>query len=721
MKKKLLLFTAAIISFALAAPVAAFAKGDPNQNIMVAKGLFTDSSAPKGENCKDLGKDFDKKQKEIAKSMNADDAKKLPDQLKGDGGKGADFIGETVNGAVTKPASNLFKVSCGVSLMNTFIKITDPVNITNNPVVMKVIGITQLIALGGAVLLIAIYGVTYTLVGLEGVNPYKFGVRMLFAMLATYALPYLLQDVININNVIVHYVSDISQSASDKNGNGLMAAGVGLAYVFALFASVIITTLIATGGTSSLIWLIIIVIFIVMLAKPMLQIIMWWYFRMLTLFILTIFGPFFVIMMALPQTAKMSTNWMRMYISQTFSQTFLALGLYLFTTIFMNLLDFNSAVSNMGFIGDIFLLYAMVVTMTELPGLAGKLLGGDSNPIGAKSLERAADSMTMAIGSTAAFTGRSINKAQTNKKLKDETGKDVASFSRKIMDGNFITGVASKAGADNLWSGSEARNMSLKDDSRGLHADGLTDTDYGILQHGVLNGEIDSDVKAEERVAAMMMSNNKDLDKTDAQMRAREFVDNYNKNAEISIGTMGDINKDISKGKASQESVMKRIAADQMQRGFGAEIDKETGKRKALTREQVTQNAREAMRNHGYDSLEYDKTRLENAQKRNIAFDKGIENISVGGKRFSGGKLDYKGLSEDVHQNRKKENAKTIIEREPENHSSNSGRTGRDNSRSTNDNINFDNNTRSDVNQNTNARPENRSNTKPENRKPDNN
>src|SRR5205085_4202986 len=142
-----------------------------------------------------------------------------------------------------------------------------------------VVSISILIALGASVILIAVYGIIYTLMGLEGMNPFKFGMRMLFAMMATYYLPYLMQDILNINNVLVLNITTIDPSVGNAATDYAYGAGIGLMYMATAVINSIILTLIATGGTASLLWLIVIITFIVMIIKPMLQIIMWWYLR----------------------------------------------------------------------------------------------------------------------------------------------------------------------------------------------------------------------------------------------------------------------------------------------------------------------------------------------------------------------------------------------------------------------------------------------------------
>jgi len=379
------------LSLQVLAPVAAFAE-TKTDDIVVGQGLLTSSNFETFDDCNDTTKDA------VSKTMDKNmDSKKMKDEFPStkdedkEGGKAAGIFSKLVNW-IAKGFKDVFTVQCGTGFMSYITKISTPVNLTNNPVIMDIMGVTQMIALGSSVIFIAAFGLMYSL-GYQNMDPIKFGMRMFVAMVVVYFLPYLLQDILNINNMLVHSISKISipTSAKDVAVAGAVSSGFALS---GIAASVMGALLTLGGSVLAPVWVIVaiaVILFAIYMLTFLVKLILWWYMRMLMIFILAIFGPFFVIMTALPQTAKMSKKWLRAFIGESFSQTFLAVGLYIFINIFMRMGEFNEAV-NMGLLGNVFIFYAMLVTLQEFPEFGKSMIGGTST-LGARNVSGAAAAM----------------------------------------------------------------------------------------------------------------------------------------------------------------------------------------------------------------------------------------------------------------------------------------------------------------------------------------
>lgn len=325
-------------------------------------------------------------------------------------------IGGVAKGVNKKAGDGIFAANCDreITAMSLFVRMLSPLNLTNNEPVMKTIAISQYIAFAMSIVIVVFYGIMY-MTGTMGIDPIKFFMRLFGATLAVYFLPYLMQDILNLNNIIVYNLSRISPGSGWGAGQGAVAA-----IIIGQAVSVIIGSLVASAGTSALVWVAIALGAIIMMIKPLMQIMIWWYSRLLMIFVLAIFGPILVVMIALPQTAKMATKWMNAFIAEVFSQTFLALAVFLCSSIFYNMKDFQDA-TGINFVGVIFLVYSMIMFIGEVPSLAKSLIGGGiGNPI-----ERGMRDAMMAgfVGAASIVTngGDYIGKKRNEGKAKEVT------------------------------------------------------------------------------------------------------------------------------------------------------------------------------------------------------------------------------------------------------------------------------------------------------------
>lgn len=274
-----------------------------------------------------------------------------------------------------KDAAGFFDMKeCGRSggFINYLLKPTDPVTVTNNPVVMSITGSMQMLALVLAAVMVVFYAITYTM-GNQKEGPTTFIIKMFVSVVAVMVLPYLVQDILNLNNVIIHSLSQVSLSLPDGS---TLAAGGALVVVQSIATLLGMGIGITIGAPYLAVFGIILAIIVVyQLLKPLIQLTIWWYMRLLMIFLLTILGPLFVIGLALPQTARYTSNWIHWIISEVFGQIFVVLGFYLAAQLMMNIGTIMGE-SEMGLLGMVIFMYAIVTLLNGLPELAEKLLGG---------------------------------------------------------------------------------------------------------------------------------------------------------------------------------------------------------------------------------------------------------------------------------------------------------------------------------------------------------
>jgi len=514
-------------------PMAAFA-ATKTDDIVVGQGLLTSSKFETFDDCdkttadgvskkmdENLGVKSDSKKEdggdaEEKKSGTIKDEFPSSDKENKDGGKAAGIFSKLVNW-IAKGFKDVFTVQCGVGFMSYITKISTPVNLTNNPVIMDIMGITQMIALGSSVIFIAAFGLMYAL-GYQNMDPVKFGLRMFVAMVVVYYLPYLLQDILNLNNMLVHSISKISipTSASDVVVAGTVSSGFALSGI----AASVMGALLTLGGTVlAPVWVIVaiaVILFAIYMLTFLVKLILWWYMRMLMIFILAIFGPFFVIMTALPQTAKMSKKWLKSFIAESFSQTFLAVGLYIFINIFMRMSEFNEAV-NMGLLGNVFIFYAMLVTLQDFPEFGKSLLGGGSGGWGSRNINGAAAAMGAFAANAIDHSARKVAEGVAKKDFKEGIAKQAdidKGFTKNIDD--VLTGKnvndSRRSSGGGMGTGSGPRSLA-KGGGNGVAGDALGADGLMANQLNKKNGN------NEEAIAIAAMG----MDSLDKPRKSNEF------------------------------------------------------------------------------------------------------------------------------------------------------------------------------------------------------
>ncbi|WP_188208317.1 type IV secretion system protein [Alkalibacillus aidingensis] len=329
-------------------------------------------------------------------------------------------VGPSV-GESTNDGNNLTGINCAdFGIIASMTKIFDPVNITNVKPVMKGVHFTQNIAIGVATLLIAIYGI-YLATGNLTVDPFKFVLKGFGVVFIVAFLPYFAQDILNINNFIVYQIGLEGISAGD--GEAKAALGAVVAAQALNFALVAVAQLMFFGVGISLLLIgaLVLIFLLIIAAKVIITLLFWWYSRMLTIFFLVILGPIFMVLMLFPKTAEYGSKWIKMFTSETLSQSLFVLALFTISQIFSGLGDITR-ILDINLLGSVFLVYAGMIFLSKIPSIMQNLVGPSLGAVGwndAVGVGNAAGNAVKNAGMAATAAGAQKYRMNQADKLQD--------------------------------------------------------------------------------------------------------------------------------------------------------------------------------------------------------------------------------------------------------------------------------------------------------------
>lgn len=348
---------------------------DEGKKIAIASpGMFTQSDVRNFGKCK-VGEEKENLKKQLKEpsigSKKTDDKKEGPKPPIDIGGA-VDKVGEEMTETFKKFTNDfdtyMFAVNCdgdSLSIISQFLNISRPLNITDNQYIMRLVYIAQEIAFTMSIVIIAFFALMYT-TGFQNMDPVKFAIRLFFCILAVTYLPWLMQDVLNLNNVVVYNISSLEFA----NGNTTEIIMGAFSALWDSLAS-------NDGILSSLLLLILVFIMAVLAIAPMLRVVMWWYVRLLRIFLGAIVGPILVMLAALPQTENTAKAWLTKYVGQVFQQVFMAFALVMIAVIVGNIEGFGKTI-NIGWFGQAMLIYSSIYFLAEVPSFAGDFLSSFS-------------------------------------------------------------------------------------------------------------------------------------------------------------------------------------------------------------------------------------------------------------------------------------------------------------------------------------------------------
>lgn len=381
----------------------------PQQTVVASDGLFTNSDIKQYGGCNiEQAKQALKEDVDSPKIDSGPDGEKAEPILSRV--LGADKIGDglrsTFGNMLDEFNGTLFGTDCSgesLSAVGQFTNISRALNLTNNPYIMQMVNVTQQIAFTLAIVLIAFYALMFT-AGFENMDPVKFGIRLFLSLLAINYLPWLMQDVLNLNNMLVYNIATLKFDFGDIEGSStdiLMGAVTAVLDSIQNMESI----------TENLVVLLFSIIVAFVALIPILKIIIWWYIRLLSIFLGAIVGPIMIALAALPQTADKTKKWVTKFIGSVFSQVFMVLALMMTAVILSNLGGFGEII-DVGWFGRALLVLACIFFLAEVPSFASSFFenfsekgGSDVTKLGAKGLKKASKPMGRATKAGAIATG----------------------------------------------------------------------------------------------------------------------------------------------------------------------------------------------------------------------------------------------------------------------------------------------------------------------------
>ncbi|WP_336770294.1 hypothetical protein [Bacillus bombysepticus] len=337
-----------------------------------------------------------------------------------------------------KDAADAFVMNIGKEMG----KLGEPVNVTNNYIIMKLTGIMQYLAYGLSVIFTVIYGILYMLQKSE-ISPVKFFLRLGFVAVGIYFAPYVLQDILNLNNILVYNVSQINVTF-DGGKETVVTAIPGAIYAFMSGTKEVINGNLLVG--------IVMLLMIIYALKPLFDIAMWWYTRLFKIFFYTVVSPLLIMLMALPQTSGNAKKALKDFIGETFAQFFVVLGMGMISMILVNILDMKYMI-DLSDVGTMIFIFVALNFMADLPRMAQNIVGG----ISGGGQTSTAGLMKFATAVATMKAAKDINKIAKN------TANNVKSAGRSVNNGVKHTFAApskmkemTKAAGDKFNRGKEA-------------------------------------------------------------------------------------------------------------------------------------------------------------------------------------------------------------------------------------------------------------------------
>lgn len=319
------------------------------------------------------------------------------------------------------------KCDADISITKHIMKLTSPVKVTELTSLMTFIKYIQGIVFAFVILFIVYYGFQFVMGNSDVEDPMKFGYRMGLSIFGMMYAPYLIQDLINLNNIVVFYVSSIPIPSS--TGGAISAAGAALGVAGSMAISnflLMFATSIASGVGIFL--LLIALILLIMILIPLVKIMMWWYIRLFTILLYTVFSPIFFIMYASEATSKYAKKFFMTLIAEIFSQVFVTIGFYFAVMLILNFDEIND-VFNLGFIGLMLFLWVIVQLLSELPSWVKGWLGGSDAPGYRQMTSMVSQGIGQAVGNTFDKSLKKFNEKNAQGKFKKENNKQQEAIS----------------------------------------------------------------------------------------------------------------------------------------------------------------------------------------------------------------------------------------------------------------------------------------------------
>lgn len=357
-----------------------------------------------------------------------------------DGNKMQEILTETFAN-ISDKMSEFMVEDCtqGLGMMDALLNLTKPVILTNIAGLMSLVKYVQGFAYALVTLLIIRYGYSLIFDRDDADDVFKFGFKTSGIVLGIAFAPYIFQDLLNICNIMLHYISQVQVyiGKADTTMGDVAAATAPLA---AVGGSAFLSTLgvfAALGGTlasAGLFVVLFLLIITIMILIPVVKMMLWWYARLFALMIMFIFFPIFILLMGLGKGKRKESRseaFFKMMIAEIFSQVFFVICFLLAVTILTNLGAIGSALG-FGFLGKVLLIYVVFSGLATVPETAKGWIGG-KDAVGYGAMSKAlAGAMGVGAMAGALKAGQSIrsntDNTQSKNKLNEELKGDNTNF-----------------------------------------------------------------------------------------------------------------------------------------------------------------------------------------------------------------------------------------------------------------------------------------------------
>lgn len=545
-------------------PVSASITHAESAKVIAAPGFFTKQYIHDADTCKEIIKQAKKlkdeqkeKQDKDAKGISLSNSVEDSENAKSREVKVLTTTGSALSDAVISEDGKTGILGLGkaedcekneFNIVGFIDRLIEPVNITQSSVIMSLVYKFQILAIGIGVLLISIFGLYYAL-GNSTTDPIKFLLRGFFTMFFVYFIPYIAQDILNINNMLVYWITmdGIDVIDMDVVGTGIVAALVSAtSTTMMIFANVMYFSL---GPALLLVGLFFFVMIAAFILANIFKLTFWWYARLLMIIFLVALGPIFMVMMILPQTANYGQNWIKYFIGEVFTQFSLVLGLWMMAHIVGNLWTLKAEVG-MSFIGNILIVVGAYMLLNKIPNMSKQLIGSDIGGIGWN------DAVNM--------------------------GKSVSNF---VENAGLAVAMSASKGWQKAKDGKAAQEWNdLRQEADGLEKKYKDQDGTDAFNAKYKAAELRRDANKLETAF------NQDKAKRLARYeKAKNFVDNA-KTGNVSLGSVRDIESDINKTLGEKEYINKdamyenekglvnKMYADATRKEVEKDIDKDEAK-----------------------------------------------------------------------------------------------------------------------------------------------
>ncbi|MED3955568.1 hypothetical protein P4603_26210 [Priestia aryabhattai] len=357
--------------------------------LIASEGLFTKPETLKEEKCniEDVSKKFGENkhigEPDLGGGKEGDSLSKMS-VIEFYSDKVGREMQQTFRSLIGSLDKHFFGTNCdqnSVSVLGQLTNISKPFNLTDNRLIMSVSHIMTQISFSFTIILIAFFALMFT-TGYQNLNPIKFGITLFFCLLTINYLPYIVQDVLNLNNKIVHELSSIQlnlEPLKDDDGNPIETIGGQPVDLLSGSLNGMFSTLLEkTNNTDELLLLILLLVIMFFSLIPLLRLIMWWYFRMIKISLMVCVGPFMILTLCLPPTSSYGKRWISNLVGEVLSQVFVSIGL-LMISVFISNIGEVAYTGHLAWFGIFLFLLACIFSLAELPQFAKSLVDGVVN------------------------------------------------------------------------------------------------------------------------------------------------------------------------------------------------------------------------------------------------------------------------------------------------------------------------------------------------------